>query len=96
MTKKYRKKPVVIEAVQWNGDNELELKEFVGENLIIDLIREPLITENGIIPKWVELKIKTLEGTMDVSNGDYVIKGIKGEFYPCKPDIFESSYEEVL
>lgn len=95
MIKKYRKKPVVIEAIQWTGENELEIKKFVGESLIIDLIREPQLTEQGFIPKWVELKIKTLEGIHLANIGDYIIKGVKGEYYPCKPDIFEKTYEEV-
>lgn len=92
---KYRKKPVEIEAIQFDGKNELEIKEFVGDSLIVDLIRPPQNTEKGIIPKWVELTIKTLEGDMKVNIGDYVIKGVKGEFYPCKPDIFEMTYEKV-
>ena len=92
---KYRKKPVEIEAIQFDGKNELEIKEFVGDSLIVDLIRPPQNTEKGIIPKRVELTIKTLEGDMKVNIGDYVIKGVKGEFYPCKPDIFEMSYEKV-
>lgn len=91
----YRKKPVVVEAVQFNGENELEIKDFVGDSLTIDLIREPQVTEEGIIPKWVELKINTLEGTMVASVGDYIIKGVNGEFYPCKPDIFEKSYDKL-
>ena len=92
---KYRKRPVVVEAIKWNGNNELELKEFVGKDLSLDLIRAPQITEQGTIPKWVILKIRTLEGVMNVSLGDYVIKGVNGEFYPCKPDIFEKTYEKV-
>lgn len=93
---KYRKKPVVVEAIQWNGENEQELKEFVGDDLIIELIREPQITENGVIPKCVKIQIKTLEGIMLASLNDYIIKGINEEFYPCKPDIFEKTYEDNL
>lgn len=83
--KKYRKKPVVIEAVQYDLEesNRSEIIQFIGaEEYSEDLIEE------GI-------EIKTLEGKMKVSPGDFVIKGIKGEFYPCKPDIFEATYEEV-
>lgn len=79
---KYRKKPVEIEAIKYKYDldNIIELIEFVGENLkVID--GTPYI--------------KTLEGNMMISDGDYVIKGVKGEFYPCKPDIFEQTYEKV-
>lgn len=77
----YRKKPVVIDAIRFNGTNENEVADFVGENLHI--------TPDGF------LFIHTLEGSMAVSYGDYVIKGVRGEFYPCKPDIFEQTYESV-
>ena len=75
--KKYRKKPVVIEAIQYNGDNYNEILNFTGNKSLLSLKQS-----NEII-------INTLEGNMIASIGDYIIKGIKGEFYPCKPDIFE-------
>ncbi len=78
---KFRKKPVVIDAIQWTGDNREEIDEFMGES-------RRKIPGNG-------LQIYTLEGIMDASVGDYIIKGVKGEFYPCKPDIFEMTYERV-
>ena len=82
---KYRKKPVVIEAIQYTGDNYKEVCKFVGSELKAPLImREP-----------GELIIETLEGNMIASVNDYIIKGIHGEFYPCKPDIFDKSYESV-
>lgn len=77
---KYRKKPVVIEAVQHTG----------GNHPAIDFISEGLYYFQNC-----ELYIKTLEGDHHASVGDYIIKGIKGEFYPCKPDIFEATYEKV-
>lgn len=78
---KYRKKPVVIEAVQFTGtkENYAEILKFC-----------PYV---GILPKC--LLIKTLEGTHKANHGDWIIKGVKGEFYPCKPDIFEMTYELV-
>lgn len=84
MPKKYRKKPVIVEAIQINFGytNVLEIKAFVGESFI-DMC-------NGKVPY-----IKTLEGDMYISDGDYVIKGVQGEFYPCKPDIFEATYEDA-
>lgn len=82
MIKQYRKKPVVIEAIQWTGNNLNEIVMFTEKHNL-------QCGEN-------ELKIKTLEGNMIASLGDYIIKGVKGEFYPCKPDIFEQTYEEVL
>lgn len=80
---KYRKKPVVIEAVQHNGTNYDEIKDFMKVNeLVSEYLGEVLV-------------IETLEGTMRADNGDYIIKGVQGEFYPCKPDIFEQTYEKV-
>ena len=78
---KFRKKPVEIEAVRYDGTNQNEITSFVGENCRIN--------HDGFI------FIHTLEGSMLVSEGDYVIKGVQGEFYPCKPDIFEQTYEKV-
>ena len=78
---KYRKKPVEVEAVQWTDENFDELKKFCGESL--DHFGFGLLT------------ISTLEGEMIVSNSDYIIKGVHGEFYPCKPDIFVETYEVV-
>lgn len=79
---KYRKKPVEIEAVEWNGENVKEVMDFMGwKNVEHDEI-------NG-------LKIFTLEGKMNASKGDFIIKGVNGEFYPCKPDIFEKTYEKI-
>jgi hypothetical protein len=83
MPKQYRKKPVVIEAVQWSGRNIEEVEGFVPP--------ESLDYEPGV----KTLHIKTLEGRMFAKHWDYIIKGVKGEFYPCKPDIFEATYETV-
>ena len=85
---KYRKKPVIIEAIQFidNADRIIEIQEFLGG----DTMR--INYEDKYNPY---IKIETLEGTMKASVGDYIIKGVNGEFYPCKPDIFEKTYEEV-
>jgi len=80
--KKYRKKPVAIEAVQYNGKNIEDIEKFMNRKV------ERYINSDSIF-------IFTLEGTMEASVGDYVIKGVNGEFYPCKPDIFKKTYEEV-
>lgn len=87
--KQYRKKPVTIEAVQFDGLNPTEIKDFAGENCEVE------IYDNEVTPPIARIVIHTLEGDMEVSKGDYVIKGVKGEFYPCKPDIFEQTYETV-
>lgn len=79
---KFRKKPVVIEAIQWNGKNVDEIKEFM--------------KVEKITPCNDKIHIVTLEGVMEASKNDFIIKGVQGEFYPCKPDIFESTYEEVV
>lgn len=86
---KYRKKPVIIEAIQFedNSDRIIEIHEFMGG----DTIRVNYEDKNNPY-----LKIETLEGTMKASVGDYIIKGVNGEFYPCKPDIFEKTYERVI
>lgn len=77
----YRKKPVVIEA---------KLFETVRDG---SLIAEWCDGSNEVSPH--QIQIKTLEGVMTANLGDYVIQGVQGEFYPCKPDIFESTYEAV-
>jgi hypothetical protein len=82
---KYRKKPVVIEAIQYNVRNIKECLEFIGSSA----------RKHGNWHQVNDLVIATLEGDMFCKNGDYIIKGIKGEFYPCKPDIFEATYERV-
>lgn len=90
---KYVKKPVVIEAIQWNGTNLEEIKEFVGDSLIYDINDTAWEVGKGI--PHVHMEIKTLEGNHICTEGDYIIKGVHGEFYPCKPDIFEETYQKV-
>mgnify|MGYP003655550089 CR=1 FL=1 len=91
---KYRKRPIIVDAVQWTGQNHREMFEFLGgkstefiqaegKNFYIDFSK----VEGGLI-------IRTLEGEHKASIGDYVVKGIKDEFWPVKPDIFELSYEK--
>lgn len=95
--KKYRKKPIIIEALQWTGENFDEIVEFLenrgkpegcmyllGEHFYMDFNK----VKGGLI-------IKTLEGEHIATIGDYIIKGVQGEFYPCKANIFEATYEEV-
>lgn len=77
----YRKKPVVIEAIKWTGENDLAIEQLLGCKPYITPMRK--------------IKIQTLEGEHTADKGDYIIKGVKGEFYPCKPDIFEMTYEKV-
>ena len=79
--KTYRKKPVAVEAVQYTGLHSAEIESFLGQ---------PIGKETG-----KPIVIKTLEGQHIASIGDFIIKGVKGEFYPCKPDIFAETYSEV-
>lgn len=89
----YRKKPVVIEARQLNGENLFDIMRWIDDG-------------NGRAKEWTwdtdestmpfperHFFIETLEGDMKAEDGDWIIKGVKGEFYPCKPDIFEATYE---
>lgn len=78
----YRKKPVTVHALQWTGtfDNLVAMAAFTGDETFVN---------DG------KIEIDTLEGTMTASVGDYIIKGVKGEFYPCRKDIFEETYYEV-
>lgn len=79
--KKYKKKPIIVTAMLYEGQcSIIKACEFMG------------VKDN----RKDYLEITTLEGIMKVSKGDYIIKGIKGEFYPCKPDIFHHTYDEVL
>lgn len=88
---KYRKKPIVIEAVQFTGSG-FEIARWSKRKVLIS----PVLERTKDNPTGEYLQIDTLEGMMTAIVGDWIIKGIKGEFYPCKPDIFEATYEEVL
>jgi hypothetical protein len=81
---KFRKRPVVIEAVRWDGDCDTA-NRFLGERYGIDWEYAARGDSALVIP--------TLEGRMRAEVGDWIIRGVKGEFYPCKPDIFEQTYE---
>ena len=82
MTNQYRKKPVVIEAIQYDGDNWDDIEVWT------DFRAKHWRSSNV-------MAIETLEGTMTANVGDWIIKGVAGEFYPCKPDIFKATYEEI-
>jgi hypothetical protein len=82
---RYRKKPVVIDAIQWRVVNHEEVKQFLGEDYVAVLSK--------YAKKPAHLSIRTLEGQLYAAPGDWIIRGIHGEHYPCKPDIFEATYE---
>jgi hypothetical protein len=83
---KYVKKPIEVEAVQWTGNNRPEIWDFCS------LCYFNTDMETGEL----KLIIQTLEGNMGASIGDYIIKGVKGEFYACKEDIFKLTYDKVV
>ena len=89
---KFRKKPVVIEAEKWTGENLREVIDFTGLHPSANKWTweeyEAVVRKDG-------LKIFTMEGPMLATIGDWIIKGVHGEFYPCKPDIFDLTYEVV-
>lgn len=98
MVQKFRKKPVVIKAIRWTGSNLFDVRTFIdGKKPDTSSCRmasdrwddyEDLIKKKGLI-------IKTLEGQHIATIGDWIIKGVNGEFYPCKPDIFKKTYDLV-
>lgn len=79
---KYRKKPIVVEAVRWTGENYKEINDFCEENDLWSSDKKALF-------------INGLEGIMNAEIGDYIIKGVNGEFYPCNPDGFAKTYERA-
>ena len=87
MADQYRKKPVVIEAMQFTEGHFQECADWCGGKFFAE--------EKPSDPSDVSYRmiIPTLEGLMTASSGDWIIKGVQGEFYPCKPDIFEATYE---
>jgi hypothetical protein len=83
---RFRKKPIIIEAVQFNGSNCFVVAAFMG---LGDL------TGNNVLHSTDTPVIHTLEGDLTASPGDWIIKGVNGEFYPCKPDIFDKLYDPI-
>ena len=97
--KRYMKKPIPVEALQLRWDNWSEMCEFANVGKLSDGNPEGCyISENGVAVTTptdiIGLAIPTLEGVMTASQGDYVIRGVRGELYSCKKDIFEETYEE--
>ena len=99
MVMKYRKKPVVIEAFKYDGDLKGADGKYYVPDWAVNAFEDGIMYYSTIQFDSVdgdELYIDTLEGPHHVSVGDYVIRGVKGEFYPCKPDVFEQTYEECM
>ena len=95
---KYRKKPVVIEAIQLKWTNWNEVCDFLGDIISEKNPARDVATYSdkcGEVEPYIEITIPTLEGDHVAKHGDFIIKGVQGEFYPCKPDIFEQTYEKI-
>lgn len=95
---KYRKKPIIIEAFQYDGDLINSKGEYYIPDWAIKAHEEGILAyglETDEEFSFCDLFIETPEGIMRVGVGDYVIQGVNGEIYPCKPDIFEKSYDKV-
>ena len=85
---KFRKKPVEIEAIKWTGHNLKECVEFLGDSYGGHMAERR-------IDGFSQITVKTLEGKHIASKDDWIIKGVKGEFYPCKPDILNLTYDAI-
>jgi hypothetical protein len=90
--RRYRKKPVVVEAVRWMGDNEDELLDFTGYRVFNTIAPED---REGDVERTAEVWDDLHNTWVAVYTGQWVIKGVKGEFYPCADDVFEATYEPV-
>jgi hypothetical protein len=101
VSKQYRKKPVVIEAMQFDGTeaSAVGVISWMGSNAKARYFEEDteirVHGEVALIAAPARIRIRTLEGDMFATPGDFIIKGVQGEFYPCKPDIFAATYEEA-
>ena len=96
---KYRKKPIIVEAMQWNGNsNRAQIEQFVGKKIEVELEIDTAY-EVGMGAPIFSLLIETKEGVMKALKGDYIIKEAyptgDRDFYPCKPDIFNMTYEAL-
>jgi hypothetical protein len=103
MAKKYRKKPVEIDAMQWDGSAAAATPiidwVLAGDGTANYYDPQPATKAKGRVVRDAVpalLVIRTLEGSMQATPGDFIIRGVQGEFYPCKPDIFKQTYEEVI
>lgn len=92
VVRKFRKKPVVVEAIQFTDlDSYMAIVEWYKT-----INTSTFSAEEAFSFRTPIMLVTTLEGTMAANPGDWIIRGVKGEFYPCKPDIFEATYEEVV
>lgn len=90
----FKKKQIIIEAIEWTGENYDEIRSFTSNKSNLEKNIGGDEAGNGLPQLYERLVIPTLEGNMIARKGDFIIKGIRGEFYPCKPDIFWQTYEK--
>lgn len=88
----YRKKPIVIEAIQFTGHNGWEIEAWTEKKAITSPVLEP--DEDN--PSGAYMQIKTLKGVMIVNAGDWIIRGVADEYYPCRDDVFQKTYEDAV
>jgi hypothetical protein len=94
MVTRFRKRPVEVEAIRWTGDNEAEIQAFTGVSHFNALDADD--REHADDPEWTAQVFDDLHSTwVGVYTGQWIIKGVKREFYPCAPDVFAETYEEV-
>ena len=89
---KFTKRPLVIEAMQFDGRNGAVIRNWAHRGLP-DIANSVILLHDEYGADHTAITVRTLEGSMFVNPGDWIIRGIQGEFYPCKPDIFEKTYE---
>ena len=93
---KFRKRPIIIEAFKWTGDQKMiDYPEWAIQAIQDGTIVIPSLYVSMRVHGRTVMEINTLEGKMIADNGDYIIRGINGEIYPCKPDIFEKTYDKL-
>jgi hypothetical protein len=93
--REYRKKPVIIEAAHLTDVSRQTIAAWIIDHGTAVYVEKPYVIRAQGLEETYAFEIKTLEGYMTASYGDYIIKGVNGEFYPCKPDIFAKTYEEL-
>lgn len=93
----FRKRPVAIEAHRWGMQNDASMPEWLRDAVVLPDVTEGAATlaVGQVTRIGADLAIHTLEGVMHAKPGDWIIRGVKGELYPCKPDIFAATYEAV-
>lgn len=95
---KYRKKPIIIEAFQYDGDFQKQTGEYYVPIWAVEAYKNGVLyfKQLDTLGHPCELFVRTLEGNMKANIGDYIIQGVNAELYPCKPDVFEKTYELVI